>query len=140
MAMKSSVPYLLRAINEWILDNGCTPYLFVDTEIENVNVPMDYAKDGQIVLNISPGAIRDLAISQDYVMFSGRFGGRSHEISMPMAAVLGIVAKENGEGMWFPREDFKPDLPPESSTITDKPDKPEDSGGEKRAPNLKLVE
>ena len=112
MTMSSSVPYLLRAINEWILDNDCTPYLVVDAFAEEASVPMDYVKDGQIVLNISPMAIRDLLIGDEHVTFSGRFGGVPHEIYAPMDAVLGIVAKENGEGMWFPREEVNPEPPP----------------------------
>jgi len=110
--MNSSVPYLLRAINEWILDNGCTPYLILDAAVNDTSVPMDYVKDGQIVLNISTTAIRDLVIGDDHVAFSGRFGGVPHEIFAPMKAVMGIVAKENGEGMWFPREESDPEPPP----------------------------
>ena len=73
--------------------------------------------DGQIVLNIGPRAIRDLVIESDYVMFSGRFDGVAHEIYAPIDAVMGIVAKENGEGMWFPKEETQPqDEPPPSST------------------------
>ena len=103
--MNSSVPYLIRAINEWILDNGCTPYMIVDATMDDVSVPREYVKDGQIVLNISPQAVRNLNIGKDYVMFSGRFSGTAHEIYAPIAAVMGIIAKENGEGMWFPREE-----------------------------------
>lgn len=112
MTMNSSVPYLLRAINEWIVDNGCTPYLILDAAVNDTSVPMEYVKDGQIVLNISASAIRDLVIGKDHVAFSGRFGGVPHEIYAPMEAVMGIVAKENGEGMWFPREEATPEPPP----------------------------
>ncbi|MBD3649152.1 MAG: ClpXP protease specificity-enhancing factor [Pseudomonadales bacterium] len=110
--MTSSVPYLLRAVNEWILDNDCTPYLILDADVEGTSVPREYVKDGQIVLNISPAAIRDLQLTNDYISFNGRFGGVPHEIYAPIAAVLGIVAKENGEGMWFPRESSDPPEPP----------------------------
>lgn len=114
--MNSSVPYLIRAINEWILDNDCTPYLIVDATMDEVSVPMEYVKDGQIVLNISPNAIRNLSISSEFVMFSGRFSGVAHEIYAPIGAVMGIIAKENGEGMWFPREETEPtDSPPDDS-------------------------
>ena len=126
MTMNSSVPYLLRAINEWIVDNGCTPYLILDTAVNDTSVPMEYVKDGQIVLNISAAAIRDLVISEKHVAFSGRFGGVPHEIYAPMEAVMGIVAKENGEGMWFPREEAAPEPPP----------KP---GKKKGPPNLKVI-
>ena len=126
--MNSSVPYLLRAINEWILDNGCTPYLILDAAVNDTSVPMEYVKDGQIVLNISTAAIRDLVIGDDHIAFSGRFGGVPHEIYAPMKAVMGIVAKENGEGMWFPREESEPEPPP--------PPKPAKSKG---PPDLKVI-
>ena len=92
--LNSSAPYLIRAINEWILDNGCTPYLVVNASDEAVSVPKEHVKDGQIVLNISPQAIRDLSITEEYVIFSGRFSGVAHEISAPVSAVLGIIAKD----------------------------------------------
>lgn len=132
--MNSSVPYLIRAINEWILDNGCTPYLILDIAVEGISVPMEYAKDGQIVLNISPVATRNLCIDADGVAFSGRFSGVAHEIYAPIEAVLGIVAKENGEGMWFPKETVEgaDDSPPPDDT-------PPDGDPPKGPPNLKVV-
>ena len=126
--LNSSASYLIRAINEWILDNGCTPYLVVDASVEAVCVPMEHVKDGQIVLNISPQAIRDLSITEEYVIFSGRFSGVAYEISAPVSAVLGIIAKENGEGMWFPKDEQEPTPPTE-------PRKQDP----KRPPNLKVV-
>jgi len=105
MAMSSSVPYLLRATNEWVLDNQYTPYLIVDATVSGTMVPADHVKDGQIVLNISSTAVRDLVMTNEHVMFSGRFAGISQEIFVPIEAVLGLVAKENGEGMWFSKED-----------------------------------
>ena len=103
--MNSSVPYLIRAINQWILDNNCTPYMVVDATMDEVSVPLAHVKDGQIVLNIGPKAIRNLSVSDEYVMFSGRFSGIAHEIYAPIGAVMGIITKENGEGMWFPRDE-----------------------------------
>jgi stringent starvation protein B len=130
--MNSSVPYLIRAINEWILDNDCTPYLIVDATMDDVSVPMEYVKDGQIVLNISPKAVRDLSISSDYVMFSGRFAGVAHEVYAPIVAVMGIIAKENGEGMWFPRDETEPE-PPGNEPDREPPEPP------KGPPTLKVV-
>lgn len=124
--MNSSVPYLVRAINEWILDNQCTPYLILDVTVPGVAVPMEYAKEGQIVLNIGPAAVRDLVIDNACVSFVGRFGGVPHDIYAPLDAVLGIIAKENGEGMWFPKE--KPD-----------PNNPPDKGPRKGPPDLKVI-
>jgi stringent starvation protein B len=126
LGMTSSIPYLLRAINDWILDNQCTPYLIVDAFHQDTSVPLDHVKDGQIVLNISPLAVRDLQIEDDFVQFSGRFAGIPHEIFAPMTAVLGIVAKENNEGMWFTRPEDDPGSP--------KPDH------KKGPPRLKIVE
>ncbi len=91
MAMTSSVPYLLRAINEWILDNGFTPYLVIDAAVNDTSVPMEYVKDGQIVLNISSAAIRDLVIGADQVAGSGGLGGGPHEICARLPAVGGRV-------------------------------------------------
>jgi stringent starvation protein B len=120
--MNSSVPYLIRAINEWILDNNCTPYMVVDATMEDVSVPLAHVKDGQIVLNIGPQAIRNLSISDEYVMFSGRFSGMAHEIYAPIGAVMGIITKENGEGMWFPRDEGEsPEPTPDGSTSRDIP-------------------
>lgn len=129
--MNSAVPYLIRAIKEWILDNNCTPYLIVDASVEKVSVPVEYVEDGRIVLNISPRAVRGLVIDMEAVMFSGRFSGVAHDIVAPVSAVMGIVAKENGEGIWFPREEPSPDgQPPASSS---------DSSPLKGKPSLKLV-
>jgi stringent starvation protein B len=120
--MNSSVPYLIRAINEWILDNDCTPYMIVDATMDDVSVPLEHVKDGQIVLNISPQAIRNLSISGEYVMFSGRFAGIAHEVYAPIGAVMGIITKENGEGMWFPRdEEDAPDPRPDGRSPGDDP-------------------
>ena len=75
--MTSSRPYLVRALYEWILDNGCTPHVVVDALIDGVEVPQEHVKDGQIVLNVSPVAVQDLIIDDHYVSFNGRFAGVS---------------------------------------------------------------
>jgi len=131
--MTPSRPYLLRALYEWILDNNCTPYMIVDATMDEVSVPLEYVKDGQIVLNIAPRAIRDLVIASEYVMFSGRFAGIAHEIYVPIGAVMGIIAKENGEGMWFPREEEPEPAPP-----SDDPETPPETPP-KGPPTLKVV-
>jgi len=110
--LNSSVPYFIRALNEWILDNNCTPYLVVDATMDGVDVPRDFVNDGQIVLNISPNAVRELEVGTDWVLFRGRFKGVAYNISVPIKAVLGVVAKENGEGMWFPRSKDRDPEPP----------------------------
>ena len=148
--MNSSVPYLIRAINQWILDNNCTPYMVVDATMDEVSVPLAHVKDGQIVLNIGPQAIRNLSISGEYVMFSGRFSGIAHEIYAPIGAVMGIITKENGEGMWFPRDEGEgPEPTPGGPTSGDPPllgssSKKSSAGGvgkkpKKGPPSLKVV-
>jgi stringent starvation protein B len=103
----------MRALYEWIVDNECTPYLLVDAELPGVVVPRQYVKDGQIVLNISPGAVIDLHISNETVFFNGRFGGVATDIEVPVAAVVGIYARENGQGMVFERESPEPPSDPD---------------------------
>ena len=95
----------MRALYEWIVDNDCTPYLLVDASVKGVDVPEQYVKDGQIVLNISPSAVIDLHIANEAVSFNGRFGGVATDISVPVAAVVGIYARENGQGMVFEPEE-----------------------------------
>lgn len=103
--MNSSRPYLLRALYEWIVDNGCTPHIIVDATLPGVEVPEQYVKDGQIVLNLSPSAVIELQLGDDNVSFNGRFGGRPTDVFIPIAAVLGIYARENGQGMAFEVEE-----------------------------------
>lgn len=99
--MKSSRPYLVRALYEWIVDNDCTPHLLVNAEFAGVQVPAGFASDGQIVLNVSPSAVRNLHMDNDAVSFEGRFGGVPQSLYIPSAAVLAIYARENGQGMVF---------------------------------------
>jgi stringent starvation protein B len=103
--MTSSRPYLIRALHEWVLDNDMTPYLLVDATQEGVDVPRQSVQDGKIILNISPQAVQGLVLSNDRVEFNARFGGVSSYISVPVAAVLAIYARENGRGMVFAEEE-----------------------------------
>ncbi|MBH3427896.1 ClpXP protease specificity-enhancing factor [Pseudomonas alkylphenolica] len=102
--MNSSRPYLVRALYEWIVDNDCTPHMLVNAEYPKVQVPQGFASDGQIVLNISPNAVRHLHMDNDAVSFEGRFGGVAHTLFVPAGAILGIYARENGQGMVFELE------------------------------------
>ncbi|MBL7637198.1 MULTISPECIES: ClpXP protease specificity-enhancing factor [Atlantibacter] len=97
-------PYLLRAFYEWLLDNQLTPHLVVDVTLPGVNVPMEYARDGQIVLNIAPRAVGNLELANDEVRFNARFGGVPRQVYVPLAAVLAIYARENGAGTMFEPE------------------------------------
>ena len=130
--MTPSKPYVVRAIYDWIVDNNCTPHVLIDAQSEGVMVPLDYVTDGQIVLNISPTAVVSLNLGNDAIAFSGRFGGVPMDVFLPLDSVLGIYARENGQGMIFEDDD---DLdgsnpPPEPDPI---------SPGSARKPSLKLV-
>jgi len=104
MSMTSNRPYILRALHEWIIDNGMTPYVLVNAGVAGVEVPEEYVQDGRVVLNISPGAVRDLDLDNEFVSFSARFGGTPTQVFLPVQAILAVYAKENGKGMIFPEE------------------------------------
>lgn len=101
MAVRSKRPYLVRALNDWIVDSELTPYLMVDATGDEVQVPAEFVSDGRIVLNISPSAVRDLIIGDDAVAFSARFGGRPFSVYVPIRQVLAVYAQETNEGMMF---------------------------------------
>jgi stringent starvation protein B len=124
--MTPNRPYLIRAVNEWLLDNQCTPHLLVNAETPGVDVPKQYIQDGKIVLNIGPSAVEGLRVSNKEVTFLARFSGVSQLVSLPIQAVLAIYAKENGRGMMFGEEDG---------------DGPEPDGTDQKAsrPALKIV-
>ncbi len=124
MSMTSSRPYIMRALYEWILDNDCTPYILVNAEGDGVEVPLQYVKNGQIVLNISPTAVVNLLIANDSISFNGRFGGVPTDVYVPMGAILGIYAKENGQGMIFELDDEPHPEPPKADSSGDKASRP----------------
>lgn len=130
MSMTSNRPYVLRALHEWIIDNGMTPYVLVNAGVPDVVVPEQYVQDGRVVLNISPSAVRDLELGNEFVSFSARFGGTPTEIFLPVAAILAIYAKENGKGMIFPEED---------STAADAEAVKEDDQEQDKKPFLKVI-
>ena len=121
-----TTPYLIRAIHEWCCDNGLTPYIAVKVD-EATRVPMEYVKNGEIVLNLGPDATRNLKIGNDLIQFSARFAGVSRELSVPVAAVAGIFAKETGQGLAF-----QPIPVPEDGSSRSAP--PETPGGDRPAP------
>ncbi len=122
-AMTSNRPYLLRAIHEWINDNGLTPYLLVEAGAPGLRVPSSAIKDGKVVLSVAGRAVARLEFGLDMVRFMARFSGVSHAIEVPVAAVLAIYAQENGQGMMFPVEET-PSLPPPTSEPTAPDPKP----------------
>ncbi|SDS08315.1 stringent starvation protein B [Pseudomonas asplenii] len=132
--MNSSRPYLIRALYEWIVDNDCTPHVLVNSEAPAVQVPQGFASDGQIVLNISPSAVRHLHMDNEAVSFEGRFGGVAHTLYVPIGAILGIYARENGQGMVFDLESPLEDEE-EVESDDDGPEPPRPSG----RPSLKVV-
>lgn len=128
-------PYMIRALYEWCVDNGYTPYLVVAVD-ENTRVPMGYVKNGEIVLNINYSATRNLQLDNDAIRFSARFNGVSSDLYIPMGAVRGIFARENGQGMFFEPE--KPKSTPvageEGSISPENPSPPP-----KGPPHLKVI-
>lgn len=101
--MTSNQPYLLRAFCDWIVDNGLTPYIVVDADLPGVEVPRQFVKDGQIVLNVSPSACVNLNVGLEGVAFQARFSGQPMQVFVPSIAVSAIYARENGAGTVFTR-------------------------------------
>jgi stringent starvation protein B len=124
-------PYLIRAMHEWMVDNGLTPHIVADAAADGLRIPREYVKDGKIVLNVGYSATRALVLGNDEIVFEARFGGVPQQISVPVAAVLGIYARENGQGMIFSGED--PESPPAG------PDGPEGGGSGGTRPKLTVV-
>lgn len=104
-------PYLLRAMHEWISDSHQTPHIVVDASLPGVEVPRQYVQGGKIILNISLSATSSLNLGNEFVLFRARFGGVTHDISVPVGAVLGIYARETGQGMIFSDADAPPPQP-----------------------------
>lgn len=125
-------PYLLRAMHEWITDNQQTPHLVVDAAFEGVDVPRQYVQEGKIILNVSHSATSGLVMNNELVRFRARFGAVTHDVSVPIAGVLGIYARETGQGMIFSEADPSPPAPPS-------PPKPTSGGEEPKRPKLKVV-
>ena len=136
-AMTSHRPYLLRALYEWIADNGMTPHILVDAQQPGVQVPTHAVKDGRVVLNIAERAVAKLQLDNESVRFTARFGGVSHPVSVPIAAVLAIYARETGQGMALPEDvggtgpDDTPPAPPDDSG--------DDGATPKRGGHLRVV-
>jgi len=105
--VNSSRPYLIRAIYQWIVDNGCTPQILVDVQCEGVQVPMQFAANDQIVLNIAPAAVKNLELGDEWVRFNARFNAKPHDVIVPVQSIQAMMARENGVGMSFPTDDYK---------------------------------
>ena len=141
-------PYLLRAYYDWLVDNSFTPYLVVDATYLGVNVPVEYVKDGQIVLNLSANATGNLQLANDFIQFNARFKGVSRELYIPMGAALAIYARENGDGVMFEPEEVYDELNSEPDTeqptgfheAVDSPRKREEKKRTKSASHLRIVD
>ena len=134
-------PYFFRAFYDWITDNGLTPHLVIDAEFEGVSVPRAYVENGKIILNASVDAVVNLVLEDEYVSFNARFGGKPYDIYVPMYAVLGIYAAENGDGIVLAELDGGEQPPasvPPPSGGDDKAKK-SSSKSKKRPPFLKVV-
>jgi len=123
-------PFLLRAMHEWITQCGHTPHVIVDAAREGIEVPRAYVKDGKIVLNLSEGATQRLRLGNEEVEFDARFAGVIHHVRFPVSAVLGVYARETGEGMVFSEQDLGPQPPTHP---------PQTEEGGSRRPQLKVV-
>jgi len=132
-AMSSSRPYLIRAIFDWIVDNGLTPYLLVDARMDGVAVPLEFVEEGKIVLNVSPSAVERLDMGNDRIRFQARFSGTPRQIDFPASAALAIYARENGQGMMFGDSDTESPENAVDSPLAAKPAKPAGR------PHLKVV-
>jgi stringent starvation protein B len=127
-------------MHQWMSDSGHTPHVIVDAERAGTEVPKAYVKEGKIVLNLSPSATQRLKLGNDEIEFDARFAGVVHHVRFPVAAVMGIYARETGEGMVFSESDLGPE-PPKGPTTSN-----EDGGGSstgtgssKPRPQLKVV-
>jgi len=133
--MTSHRPYLLRALYEWIADNGMTPHILVDAQCPGVRVPPHTVKDGRVVLNIADRAVAKLELDNEAVRFTARFGGVSHPVYVPVSAVLAIYARETGQGMALP-EDNAPAPPTDDDPS---PDEPPSDDGPRRGAHLRVI-
>ena len=129
-------PYLLRAMHEWMTDNGHTPYVVVDAGVDGVDVPSEYVQDGKIVLNVSYAAVRNLELGNEWLGFEARFAGKARQVEVPVRAVLGIYARETGRGMIFSAEDELEEQPKPARVETVADDDKDTPAGR---PHLKIV-
>lgn len=140
MALTGTRPYFIRAIHEWIVDRHWTPYLLVNADWPGAELPRGFVEDGRIVLNISPSAVRELLLANDELSFSARFGGQPQWVKVPIGAVLGIYARENGEGLFFDADEYSPEPGPAADGDGKGVDgKGEETGERKARPSLRVV-
>ncbi|WP_208380098.1 ClpXP protease specificity-enhancing factor [Psychromonas algarum] len=140
-------PYLLRAFYNWIVDSECTPHVIVDATQAHVEVPAQFVENGKIVLNIAPQSVLGFSLDDDALSFNARFSGQPMQVYVPIYAIEGIYARENGEGTIFPPEAAyealnTPQIPKEASPVSvveDKQDVKKENKGERKRPTLTVV-
>jgi stringent starvation protein B len=133
--VRSRRPYLLRAMHEWISDSNQTPHIVVDASLEGVEVPRQYVQGGKIILNVSSNATSMLSLGNDVVRFRARFGAATYDVSVPIVAVLGIYARETGQGMIF----SEADTPPQPPAPPSEPAPTTTTEGKRAKPTLKVI-
>lgn len=135
-SLGSTKPYMIRAIHQWCVDNGLTPYLLVAVNAQTI-VPKAFIKNGEIVLNLNYSATKDLNIDNEAICFSARFGGHAHNLYIPIIAVRGIFARENGQGMFFEMEVEDSSVSGHDMKVIEKSELAPKSA--KKGPNLTVV-
>ncbi len=134
----STKPYMVRAIHEWCLDNALTPHLLVVVN-EQTKVPKAFVKDGEIVLNLSYSATKDLHIDNEAIVFSARFSGVAQNLFVPMDAVRGIFARENGQGMFFELGEQETLFTPDEEAVSSSDEVEKEKSKDKKKPTLTIV-
>lgn len=134
--MNAPTAHLINATIEWILENNCTPFIYVNAEIDGVRLPFEYVEDGRIVLNIAPDSVNALTVRHNRMTFNTRFSGFSQFIDLPLEAILMVYSKENGQGVVFENGELKevnylPSEPSKADTVALHP--------KKRKPDLRIV-
>ncbi len=124
--------YLIRAVRDWAVDNGCTPHVVVDAARDGVKVPPNYVKDGRIILNIHPRAVDAFDLDDSWLRFAARFSSRSINVEIPLAAVLAVYGRENGQGISFPEKENGGGDPEKKLAEPERKSK-------RKGPNLKII-
>jgi len=137
--MTSSRPYLIRALHEWIVDNGMTPLILVDAMADGVEVPQAFVDNGKIILNVSMTAVQGLELGDTFISFKGRFSGAAQHVVVPVSAVQAIYARETSAGMMFPEEEQDAGVTPDEDTATEDGEATTESDTSGSRPHLRVI-
>jgi len=138
--MLSNKPYLVRAFYDWIVDSSCTPFIVINAGYKDCNIPDEYIENGEITLNVSPQAIRDLKILNEKVEFRASFSGVVHVVAAPIKSVLAIYAQENQEGMFFDYEEGLEEVELDNASLGQQPPPGSSSDAKRDRSHLRLVD